>query len=136
MNMKFKKFAACLMATASLVTGMVGMSASAVEPRYGGYDNDTYNGASIEKYIDCSKSVAGGYTKCDSVNCSYAYIDVTAYHSSTGYKWDYFYVTRGKASVYVAPDSGKSFRNATTRHIVTVSGSQKELTGMSASAGL
>ncbi len=29
MNMKFKKFTACLMATASLVTGMVGMSASA-----------------------------------------------------------------------------------------------------------
>ena len=29
MNMKFKKLAACLMATASLATGMVGMSASA-----------------------------------------------------------------------------------------------------------
>lgn len=29
MNMKFKKLAACLMATASLVTGMVGISASA-----------------------------------------------------------------------------------------------------------
>lgn len=31
MNMKFKKFTACLMATASLVTGMVGMSASAAD---------------------------------------------------------------------------------------------------------
>ncbi len=31
MNMKFKKLAACLMATASLATGMVGMGASAAD---------------------------------------------------------------------------------------------------------
>lgn len=136
MNMKFKKLAACLMATASLVTGIVGMSASAVEPRYGGYDNDTYKGASIEKYIDCSKSVAGGYTKCDSVNCSYVYTSVNANHSSTGSKTDNFFVTRGKASIYVTPDSGKSFRDATTSHYVTVSSCSTWLDGMSASAGL
>lgn len=135
MKMTFKKIAAATMAVASLAVGMVGMSASA----YGGYNYETYNNVSVEKYIDCSKSVAGGHTKCDSTSCSYVLVSVTANNSSTGLKSDRFYLTRGltrgKAEVYVTPDSGKSFSNASTSHYVTISGSSKWLNCMIAYAG-
>lgn len=131
MKKTFKKLAAATMAVASLAVGMVGMSASA----YGGYNYETYNNVSVEKYIDCSKGVAGGHTKCDSTSCSYVLVSVTANNSSTGSKSDRFYLTRGKAEVYVTPDSGKSFSNASTSHYVTISGSSKWLNGMTAYAG-
>lgn len=131
MKMTFKKIAAATMTVASLAVGMVGMSASA----YGGYNYETYNNVSVEKYIDCSKSVAGGHTKCDSTSCSYVLVSVTANISSTGSKLDRFYLTRGKAEVYVTPDSGKSFSNASTSHYVTISGSSKWLNCMIAYAG-
>lgn len=131
MKTTFKKIAFATMAIASLAVGMVGMSASA----YGGYNYETYNNVSVEKYIDCSKSVAGGHTKCESTSCSYVYVSVTANNSSTGSKSDSFFITRGTASVYVTPDSGKSFSNASTSHYVTISGSSKWLNGMTAYAG-
>lgn len=136
MNKTFKKIAASIMAVTTLTVSMTSIGTSTAEPRYGGYNYETYNGVSVEKYIDCSKTIAGGHTKCESASCSYAYVSVTANHSSTGSKTDYFFVTRGKASVYVTPDSGKSFSNARTSHYVTISGSSKWLNGMSASAGV
>ena len=131
MTKTFKKIAASIIAVASIATGMIGMSASA----YGGYNYETYNNVSVEKYIDCVKSNAGGHTKCDSTSCSYVYVSVTATNSSTGSKTDSFFITRGKASIYVQPDSGKSFSKASTSHYVTISGSSTWLNGMTAYAG-
>lgn len=131
MKKTFKKAAAAIMAVATLAAGMVGMSASA----YGGYNYETYNGVSVEKYIDCVKGSAGGHTKCNSMKCSYLYTYVIATNSSTGSKSDSFFVTRGKAEVYVTPDSGMTFKNATTSHYVTISGSTKKLNDKMAYAG-
>lgn len=131
MKKTFKKAAAAIMAVATLAAGMVGMSASA----YGGYNYETYNGVSVEKYIDCVKSSANAHTKCDSEDCSYVYTVLTAYHSSTGSKTDTFHITRGTAPTHLNPDSGKSFKNATTSHYVTISNSSKWLSGMTAYAG-
>lgn len=131
MKKTFKKAAAAIMAVATLAAGMVGMSASA----YGGYNYETYNGVSVEKYIDCVKSSASAHTKCDSTKCSYLYTYAIATYSSTGSLSDSFFVTRGRAEINLIASPGKSFKNATSSHYVTISGSTKKLNDMMAYAG-
>ena len=131
MNKTFKKIAASIMAVTTLAVSMAGMSANA----YGGYNYETFNNVSIEKYIDCAKYGAGGHTKCTSQACSYVYVSINATNSSTGSKSDSFFATRGTASVHIEPDSGKTFKTGTTSHYVVISGVSKWLDQMVANAG-
>lgn len=118
MKKMFKRSLAAVMAVASLAVGVVGMNASA----YGGTGTFSVNGVSVTKSIDCSKTLAGSSTQCDKKSCSYVYVSMTATYASTGSEFDYFSATRGKASVNITPDSGKTFSKGDSYHSATIDG--------------
>lgn len=113
MNMKFKKITACLMATASLVTGMVGMSASADEiPHY--YSAPT-------GYVSFGDgATAGIYRSSSQINIStewnagstvYVELTSTSGAAASGQKNKYGY--NGYASLNY---TGSGFTYATSYH--------------------
>lgn len=119
---KITKLITIAMAVTTLTVGSVGISASAVEPRYGGSGTFTVNGVSVNKSIDGYKTTAAGSTSCNSTLCSWVYVSVSGYYNSTQCFSDYNFATRGKASVGFSAESGKEFIRVTSYHSATING--------------
>ena len=131
MKKALKKITTSILATATMAVSAVSMNASA----YGGCQTFYVNGAPVIACIDITKSVGYASTECNSSNCSYVSVELTCFHSSSGYKNDWAYAGNGKVEVYLYPDSGKQFSRGESEHAATVDSHYGSIR-KSASAGI
>ena len=124
MNKTFKKIVASVMAVTSLVASMTSFSASAVEPRYGGSDSFTINGARVTTSIDAYKTVAGASTTNSSdKDVTYIFVSITGYNSDGSTVYDSESSTvKDKVSVSIDPSIGATFTKGSSYHSATYNG--------------